>query len=237
MFRPSPSHVICTHYFHGVWDAVYKCTWTPKFFGGMSVHVKQLTPGCFLSSHAAWEWGYFILAFLPALCSSTVPTSCSVSVTSSNYTPGSRPYSYQEHIEPAKPAREHVTTIDGEIQTWLPDTNFSNIQIWKGSNVRMHSYVFRVPCHGPRVNRGFNPIQQQPSHRSRQQRATHPRVLSFWTEKHLGLTRWKTVGVRKYPLIRNTLTRSNSPLLTPCSASLAKLQLYLASSSLAIHVI
>jgi len=40
----------------------------------------------------------------------------------------------QEHIEPAKPAREHVTTIDSEIQTWLPDTNFSNIQIWKGSN-------------------------------------------------------------------------------------------------------
>ena len=28
----------------------------------------------------------------------------------------------------------HVTTIDGEIQTWLPDTNFSNIQKWKGSN-------------------------------------------------------------------------------------------------------
>ena len=45
----------------------------------------------------------------------------------------------QEHIEPAKPAREHVTTIDGEIQTWLPDTNFSNIQIWKISDVRMHS--------------------------------------------------------------------------------------------------
>ena len=32
----------------------------------------------------------------------------------------------QEHIE-------HVTTIDSEIQTWLRDTNFSNIQIWKGS--------------------------------------------------------------------------------------------------------
>jgi len=54
-------------------------------------------------------------------------------------------YIYQEHIEPAKPAREHVTTIDGEIQTWLPDTNFSSIQIWKGSNVRMHSCVLRVP--------------------------------------------------------------------------------------------
>jgi len=42
---------------------------------------------------------------------------------------------HQEHIEPAKPAREHVTTIDGKIQTWLPDTNFSNIQIWKGSKL------------------------------------------------------------------------------------------------------
>ena len=41
-----------------------------------------------------------------------------------------------------KPVREHVTTIDGEIQTWLPDTNFNNIQIWKGSNVRMHIPVF-----------------------------------------------------------------------------------------------
>jgi len=51
----------------------------------------------------------------------------------------------QEHIEPAKPAREHMTTIDGEIQTWLPDTNFSNIQIWKGNNVRMHSCILRVP--------------------------------------------------------------------------------------------
>ena len=123
--------------------------------------------------------------------------------------------SWQEHIEPAKPAREHVTSIDSDIQTWLPDTNFNNIQIWKGSNVRMHSCVLRVPWHGLRVNRGFNPIQQQPSHSSRQQRTTHPRVLSFWTEKHLGLTWWKTVGVHKYPLIHNTLTRSNTPLLTP----------------------
>ena len=153
-------------------------------------------------------------------------------------------YYHQEHIEPVKPAREHVTTVDSEIQTWLPDTNFSNIQIWKGSDVRMHSWFLRVPWHGPRVNRGFNLIQQQPSHRSRQQQATHPRVPSFWTEKHLRLTRWKTVGVRKYPLNRSTLTRSNTSLLTPCSASLDKLAnysyiqgyIYLASS-LAIHVI
>ena len=84
-----------------------------------------------------------------------------------------------------KLAREHVTTIDGEIQTWLPDTNISNIQIWKGSKVHMHSCVRKVPRQGPRVNCGFNP--QQPLHRSRQQRDTHPRVPFFWTEKHLDL--------------------------------------------------
>ena len=87
--------------------------------------------------------------------------------------------------------REHVTlhvhSIDGKIQTWLPDTNFSNFQIWKCSNVRMHTCVRRVPRHGPRVNHGFNPIQQQPSHRIRQQQATHPCVPFFWTKKHLDL--------------------------------------------------
>ena len=36
----------------------------------------------------------------------------------------------QELIEPAKPAREHVTTIDSEIQTWRSNANFSNYQIW-----------------------------------------------------------------------------------------------------------
>ena len=35
--------------------------------------------------------------------------------------------SYQELIEPA---REHVTTMDSEIQTWRSDANFSNYQIW-----------------------------------------------------------------------------------------------------------
>ena len=39
-------------------------------------------------------------------------------------------YLNQELIEPAKPAREHVTTIDSEIQTWRSDANFSNYQIW-----------------------------------------------------------------------------------------------------------
>ena len=29
----------------------------------------------------------------------------------------------QERIEPVKPAREHATTIDGEIQIWCPDAN------------------------------------------------------------------------------------------------------------------
>ena len=78
-----------------------------------------------------------------------------------------------------------MTTIDGEIQTWLPDANYSDIQIWKGSKVHMHTCIRKVPRQGPRVNRGFNP--QQPLHRSRQQRDTHPRVPFFWTKKHLDL--------------------------------------------------
>ena len=64
------------------------------------------------------------------------------------------------------------------------DTNFSNIQIQK---VRMHTCIRRVSRRSPRVNCGFNSIQQQPSHRSKQQRATHLRVPFFWTEKHLEL--------------------------------------------------
>jgi len=35
----------------------YKCTWTPKFFWEWACVRKQLTPGRFLSSHAALEWG------------------------------------------------------------------------------------------------------------------------------------------------------------------------------------
>jgi len=105
----------------------------------------------------------------------------------------------------AKPVREHVTTIDSEIQTWLPDTNFSNIQIWKGSIMRMHTCVRRVPRHSLRVNRGFNPTQQQPLHRSRQQRATHPHVPFFWssTEKTLGLTQGRlgaSVSIRSFAI-------------------------------------
>jgi len=129
-------------------------------------------------------------------------------------------YYGQEHIEPA---REHVTHIDGEFQTWLPGTNFSNIQIWKGSNVRVHTCVRRDPRHSPRVNRGFNPIQQQPLYCSRQQRATHPRVPFFWIKNTwtYSVEGWgRSVSICSFC---STLTRSNTPLLTPCSTSLAKL--------------
>ena len=43
---------------------------------------------------------------------------------------GGAAYLNQELIEPAKPVREHVTTIDSEIQTWRSDANFRNYQIW-----------------------------------------------------------------------------------------------------------
>ena len=58
---------------------------------------------------------------------------------------------HQERIEPAKPARQHATTIDGEIQIWRPDANFSNHQIWTrctmcldslGKRLAHLSYVF-----------------------------------------------------------------------------------------------
>ena len=42
--------------------------------------------------------------------------------------------SHQELIEPAKPAREHVTAhydyVDGEIQTWPSYSKCSNIRVW-----------------------------------------------------------------------------------------------------------
>ena len=44
----------------------------------------------------------------------------------------------------------------------------------------MHTCVLKVPRHSPGVNRGFNPVQQQPSHRSRC-------VPFFWNEKHLDI--------------------------------------------------
>ena len=39
-----------------------------------------------------------------------------------------------------KPAREHASSIDGEIQTRQPDANFSNHQIW---NIYTRGYVSR----------------------------------------------------------------------------------------------
>ena len=46
----------------------------------------------------------------------------------------------QERIEPVKPAREHASSIDGEIQTRRPDANFSNHQIW---NIYTRGYISR----------------------------------------------------------------------------------------------
>jgi len=83
-------------------------------------------------------------------------------------------YTCQEHIEPA---REHVTTVDSEILTWLPDTNFSILQIWNGSNVHMHTCIHKIPRHSPRVNRGFKTYPATSF-------ATHPHVPFFWVEKH-----------------------------------------------------
>ena len=83
----------------------------------------------------------------------------------------------QEHIEPA---REHVTA---KFKHGCRILILVTSKYGKAATCACkHSCVLRVPWHGPRVNRGFNPIQQQPSHHSRQQRATRPRVPSFWTE-------------------------------------------------------
>ena len=104
-----------------------------------------------------------------------------------------------------------MTTRDGENQTWLLDTNFSNIQIQKGSKVHMHTCVHSVPRQGPRVNHGFNTIQQQPLHCSRQQRATHVRVPFFWTEKHLDLLGGglgASISIHSFAV---TLTQSSTP--------------------------
>ena len=119
---------------------------------------------------------------------------------------------HQEHIEPV---REHVTTIDGEIQTWVPDTNLVTSKYGKAATCTCVPVFVWSPdtVQEYNVNRGFNPIWQQPSHRSH--------VPFFWTENIW--TRWKTGGVQKYPLIRSILTQRTTPLLTPCSASLAKL--------------
>ena len=52
---------------------------------------------------------------------------------------------YQELIEPAKPAREHVTSayrsINGEIQTWRPYAKSSITRIWTLGLIRVLSHV------------------------------------------------------------------------------------------------
>jgi len=78
----------------------------------------------------------------------------------------------QEHI---KPAREHVTTIDGEFK------HGCQILILVTSKYGKAAMYTCIPVFA-RVDRGFNPIQQQPSHHSRQQRATHLHVPFFWTK-------------------------------------------------------
>ena len=61
-------------------------------------------------------------------------------------------YEYnQERIEPAKTAREHATTIDGEIQI-CPDANFSNYQIWTA----FRTSSFRSTSHLARANAIIN---------------------------------------------------------------------------------
>ena len=44
---------------------------------------------------------------------------------------------YQEHIEQAKPARERVSTVDSEMQTWRLDVIFSNHQICTCTDSRL----------------------------------------------------------------------------------------------------
>jgi len=87
--------------------------------------------------------------------------------------------------EGAKLAREHVTTIDGEIQTWLPDTNLVTSKYEKAATCACIPAFIGSPVTVQRVNRGFNPIQQQPSHHHRQQRATQPWNLTFSCVKFL----------------------------------------------------
>jgi len=61
-----------------------------------------------------------------------------------------------------------------------------------------------IGMHSPRVNCGFNPIQQQPLHHSRQQQATHPHVPFFWTEKHLDLLNGRlgaSISIRSFAVL------------------------------------
>ena len=65
---------------------------------------------------------------------------------------------YQELIEPAKPAREHVTSayrsINGEIQTWRPYAKSSITCIWSFGHRRVLSHMTgrkRTPGKEPAV--------------------------------------------------------------------------------------
>ena len=64
----------------------------------------------------------------------------------------------QEHSEPAKPAREHVPTIDGKIQMWLPDTNLVTSKHGKAATCACIPAFVGSPDPVPRVNLGFIPI-------------------------------------------------------------------------------
>ena len=91
---------------------------------------------------------------------------------------------YQEHIEPAKPAREHVTTIDGEIQTWLPGTNFVKSKYGKAAT-RACIAAF---LESPDMVQEYIVASILASNNLRtvadNSELSHPRVPSFWTEKH-----------------------------------------------------
>ena len=63
-----------------------------------------------------------MVLFLPLLGQDVV--GCTVAEFGSRWTRLQAYTNNQELIEPAKPAREHVTTIDSEIQTWRSDANF-----------------------------------------------------------------------------------------------------------------
>ena len=117
---------------------------------------------------------------------------------------------YQEPIEQAKPAREHVTTIDSKIQTWRPDANFRNNQIWKGSSTSMQTGICRVLRCSQTASRSFNSILQQPMHRRRQR---GDELLSRLYHSSVQLTRnLEDWSIHTSLLsIRSTLTQSNTP--------------------------
>ena len=87
----------------------------------------------------------------------------------------------QECTEFANLVRERVTNIDGQIQAWWLDSNFSTNQRWKGSSMHMQTSICSALRHRWTANCGFNPNQQQPPHHSTQLWASHPLVPFFRT--------------------------------------------------------